>query len=217
VLGQLAGGVAHQIRNPLAAMKNAAYIVARGLSDRPNGQVERALRIIHDEVDRANHIIRELLDYARVRTPASCATKVSSIVEHALAMQEVPERITVSMDESVFQAPPGRVDLDPRWSGGSTTWCKTRWRRRRPRARFRSERERRTTASSSSSATPARGSRPTSAPRIFEPIVTTTTLGLGLGLVTARTLLEGQGGSLVLAETSTRGTTFEVSLPISKE
>jgi signal transduction histidine kinase len=50
--------------------------------------------------------------------------------------------------------------------------------------------------------------------RIFEPLVTTKSLGLGLGLVTAQTLIEGQNGRIVLRSTSPQGTTFEITLPV---
>src|SRR5262249_14719075 len=69
VLGQLAGGVAHQIRNPLAAIMNASYVLKRHLSPDQHQNVEDAIRIIHDEVRHANIIITGLLDYARVRAP----------------------------------------------------------------------------------------------------------------------------------------------------
>jgi PAS domain S-box-containing protein len=69
MLGQLAGGVAHQIRNPLAAIMNASYVLKRHLSPDQHPNVEDAIRIIHDEVRHANIIITGLLDYARMRTP----------------------------------------------------------------------------------------------------------------------------------------------------
>lgn len=52
--------------------------------------------------------------------------------------------------------------------------------------------------------------------RLFEPLVTTKALGLGLGLVTARTLIEGQGGTLAFVGAHPGGACFEVSLPIAE-
>ena len=51
--------------------------------------------------------------------------------------------------------------------------------------------------------------------RLFEPLVTTKPLGLGLGLVTARTLVEGQSGTLACTSGSGEGAVFELRLPVA--
>ena len=51
--------------------------------------------------------------------------------------------------------------------------------------------------------------------RLFEPLVTTKPLGLGLGLVTARTLIEGQVGAITLVAQDGPGACFEISLPLT--
>jgi signal transduction histidine kinase len=50
--------------------------------------------------------------------------------------------------------------------------------------------------------------------RIFDPFFTTKPTGMGMGLSICRTLIESHGGSLRLAKTNHRGSSFEISLPI---
>ena len=73
LVGQLAGAIAHQIRNPLGSIKNAAYLLKLSSGPSPDRDVTQSLAVIHDEVRRANQIITDLLDYARGSTPESNA------------------------------------------------------------------------------------------------------------------------------------------------
>ena len=66
VLGQLAGGLAHQLRNPLGAIQNAVALLRR--ENHVEGSMQ-ALSIIDEEVHRADRTIRDLLDYAAIRPP----------------------------------------------------------------------------------------------------------------------------------------------------
>src|SRR6202007_1173818 len=50
--------------------------------------------------------------------------------------------------------------------------------------------------------------------RIFEPFFTTKAAGMGLGLAICRTIIEDHGGKLRLAKSDSRGSTFEITLPV---
>jgi signal transduction histidine kinase len=58
------------------------------------------------------------------------------------------------------------------------------------------------------------GIHPQDQSRIFEAFFTTKRAGMGLGLAICRTIVERHAGSLVLAEASPTGSTFEVALPV---
>lgn len=62
-LAQMASGVVHQIRNPLAIIKNAAYLLRKKTGD--NEYLNDNIKIVEDEVDRMNNIAEELLRFAR--------------------------------------------------------------------------------------------------------------------------------------------------------
>ncbi len=64
--GRLAAEVAHQIKNPLGIINNAAFSLQRGFPGTDDSEVGRQLRIIRDEVDRSDRILTELIGFAEL-------------------------------------------------------------------------------------------------------------------------------------------------------
>jgi PAS domain S-box-containing protein len=212
VLGQLAGGLAHQIRNPLGAIANAASLLRRAVADLRRPELDVALEIIHEEVFRADRTITGLLDYARVREPDPRSVPVAELVERALESEHLPATIALTVEvaanlvvavdamqvqgalsnlvRNAVEAMPNGGTLAIRARGGDDGVII----------------EVRDTGV---------GLAPELQGRVFEPLVTTKPLGLGLGLSTARTLVEGQGGSIAFSSVPGRGTAFEIRLPAS--
>lgn len=213
-LGKLAGGLAHQIRNPLSVISNATNILRRALGStfpETGGAADptTALAIIREEVWRANRIITDLLDYARVREAVRVPNRVEDLVEHVLASREIPGRIRIVRELPAL--PPVVVDaaqvhgaldnlvenaFDAMPRGGTLI--------------FRAFAEGDAVVLSvedSGGGIPAE-----IRDRVFEPLLTTKPDGLGLGLTTARALVENQGGAIRF-QTSAEGTTFALVLP----
>lgn len=98
-LGQLAGGVAHDLRNPLGAIKNAIYYLNRRLADseesKSNPRILQFLNIISDEVDHANQIITDLLAFTRIGALCLSPTNLEDVLEESLAGIELKEHVTV--------------------------------------------------------------------------------------------------------------------------
>ena len=214
-LGKLAGGLAHQIRNPLSVISNATNILRRALGPVGDGDkasdASTALAIIREEVWRANRIITDLLDYARVRPAVKVPSRVSDLVDAALEGRELPARIRVVRD--LPDVPLVAVDaaqvhgaLDnlvrnafeamPR--GGTLT--------------FRAAVAESTVILSVQDT--GEGIPAEIRPRLFEPLLTTKPDGLGLGLTTARNLIENQGGA-IRCDTGPEGTRFDLLLPVA--
>ena len=64
--GRLAAEIAHQLKNPLAIINNAAWSLQRQASKDGNTSLGPQVQIIRDEVDRSDHILTELMGYARL-------------------------------------------------------------------------------------------------------------------------------------------------------
>ncbi len=110
VVGQLAGAIAHQIRNPLGSIKNAAYLLKLSSGPAPDRDVTQSLAVIHDEVRRANQIITDLLDYARISPATLRDVSLGYIVEQSLGGVQMPGAVSVSL--SVSDEAHVRADAD---------------------------------------------------------------------------------------------------------
>jgi signal transduction histidine kinase len=209
VLGQLAAGLAHQIRNPLAAISNAVAI-ARRQTPEANQRVHEALRIAGEEVWEANRTIADLLDFARIRPPQIGSVSLNTLIGGALEAEPLPETIRVEL-----ALPPLTLLVDERQVCDAV------------RNVIRNAREAMhgvgTLYFSASVAggvaelsirDTGEGVAEESQHLLFEPLVTSKPLGIGLGLSTARALVTNQGGSLEYVTQSQGGACFVLRLPL---
>ncbi len=211
VLGQLAGGVAHQIRNPLGAIMNATSILGhhQRLAEHPD--VAEALRVIREEIRHANVIITGLLDFARVRLPERTPIARTDLVERVLRMEPLPDNIRVErsletgppllIDEDLIRSALGNVvrnAVDAMPDGGVLGV-----------ALFTRGEELVIAITDTGP-----GISPGVAEHLFEPLRSSKPTGIGLGLPTARLFAEAHGGTLVFVD-SPRGARFELRLPLT--
>lgn len=211
LLGRLAGGLAHQIRNPLGAILNSVALLKRAIGDTPSESVRDALRVLEEESWGANRIITDLIDFMRVRKGTPEVVGLRNLVRRVVELQlesdaiefvaRVPE-VTVYVDiiqttsaltnlvRNAVEAMngEGRLTFEAVVDGGETVLLIE---------------------------DSGPGVCPTVEQRLFEPLLTTKPLGLGLGLSTARMLIEAQGGTLRLSR-ARPGAVFEVRLPASE-
>lgn len=211
VLGQLTGGLAHQIRTPLTAISNAAAVVRRKLGSAIDPDTQTALAILNEEVWEANRIITDLIDFARVRPPSSMEVAVDKLVDLALAAVPSVEGIDV-----VKQIPAGlRAWVDERQMrdalanvirNGYEAMCE------QGELTIIAAHDGASVLISIRDNGPGLGDD--AASHLFEPLLTTKALGLGLGLPTAKALIENQGGSILYAGKPGAGACFEIRIPI---
>jgi two-component system sensor histidine kinase HydH len=89
-IGELAAGVAHEIRNPLSSIKGFARFLAHSLSDRV--QEKEYAEIMVKEVDRINRVVNDLLTFARPLEPELAPTDVLELAEHTIRLVETDAR-----------------------------------------------------------------------------------------------------------------------------
>ena len=210
VLGQLAAGLAHQIRNPLAAIANAIAIARRQTTE-ANPRVQEALRIANDEIWEANRIIGDLLEFARIRPPRQAAIDLGELVISALEAEPRPASIRVTTE-----IPTISVLVDERQVRDAL------------RNLLRNAREaiaedgaihlKASIVGNEAELTiqdTGEGIAKEYRHLLFEPLITSKPLGLGLGLPTARALVMSQGGSLECQESRQSGACFTMRLPLT--
>lgn len=88
-LGEMAAGLAHEIRNPLGAIKGAAQFLDPG-PERPDSQF---LRIIVEETDRLNRVVTQFLDYSKPNTADRSRIDLSVVAEKTIELlrADVPD------------------------------------------------------------------------------------------------------------------------------
>jgi signal transduction histidine kinase len=209
VLGQLAGSLAHQIRNPLGAISNAVAVLRRQLSGQTTPAMDQALDIAQEEVWVANRIIADLLAYSRIRPPAQRSISVQELVDTVLGRETVPEG--VSIDERLggerLYVDPGQVadaianvirNACEAMDGQGTLTIASR----------RDEDSVELTIADTGV-----GISQEEIALLFEPLITSKPLGIGLGLTTARALVANQGGTLECEGEPGKGARFKLRLP----
>jgi signal transduction histidine kinase len=220
VLGQLAGGVGHELRNPLGAIKNAACFLHLALAS-PEPDVIETLQILEREVANCDRIISDLLDFARPKPPALQKVDLRQLTQATLAHQAVPEAVQVETRFDDAQPPvladPGQLELVlgnlirnavqamPQGGrlvvGSAGTRCDSAGRAEWAAVCI---------------ADTGEGIPPENLNRVFEPLFTTKAKGIGLGLALSKMLVEGQGGTITVESVVGQGATFTVWLPVNR-
>ncbi|MDD2301895.1 MAG: PAS domain S-box protein [Eubacteriales bacterium] len=226
VLGQLAGIVGHEIRNPLGVMNNAVYFLKTAMSD-ADDVVKEYLGIIKQEIDNSQRIISDLLGFARTKPPQARPVMVRGLVSESLGKCRVPDNIEVRTDipdilpqvnvdpfqigqvlqnliANAVQAMPegGALDIGARLVQGSALQGAD------------SNIEPETDWIEISVRDAGEGISPENMGKLFQPLFTTKTKGIGLGLVVCRNLTEANGGRIAVESEFRKGTTFRVLLPL---
>jgi signal transduction histidine kinase len=209
VLGQLAGSLAHQIRNPLGAISNAVAVLRRQLVDRPTPSIQHALDIAQEEVWSANRIIGDLLAYSRIRPPVQSDVPVVDLIHEALSRETVPDGVLV--DQRLASE---RVYVDAGQVGDAIAnvirnACEAMDGHGTLTIASRQEDE----WVELTIADTGVGISQEEIALLFEPLVTSKALGMGLGLTTARALVINQGGTLECEGERDKGARFKLRLP----
>jgi PAS domain S-box-containing protein len=96
MLGTLAGGVGHELRNPLGVISNSIYYLNL-VQPEANEKIRKHLGIIEHELSNATRIVSDLLDYAREINTQPQPGSVSELVEYALNFFPVPASISIKI------------------------------------------------------------------------------------------------------------------------
>jgi signal transduction histidine kinase len=214
-VGQLAAEVAHDLRNPLWAVRNTFYWLKKRLSEgEPPAEprVEKALELIENELRACSSIIDELLDFARERPLELCLTPMRELVADALAIVRVPNGVTlqnqvptqlpeIELDPTQFRQvlvnlAQNAVDALPEERGGTVS----------VRAKIAGGRLVLTVDDDGV------GIAPSVLPRIFEPLFTTRPKGTGLGLAIVAAIVKRHRGTISVKSEPDEGTHFEIAM-----
>jgi len=208
-LGQVAGGIAHELRNPLNVVKTSAYYLLNARNVTPERCVEH-LRRIERQVDLTNGALKTLLDFARLPLPTLRSTSVEPCVREALEAYPPGDGIRVAV-EPLDSLPRAVADADQlRIVFGNLI-------RNASEAMLLGGRLSITGSQGEEAvevaiADTGTGVSEADLSRILEPLYSTKSRGLGLGLAIVRSILDKCGGQLLVESEPGRGSVFTVRL-----
>ena len=214
-VGELASGVGHELRNPLNVIRNCAYLLNMSLADgKGDNEARETLRVLDKQIDVANNIVTDLMDFTRIRPPSQSKIDLKQVIDESLSWVAVPENVSIRNNTNgnplqvktdpeqisrVFSniisnaiqsmAHNGELNIDT-GTDENYVWVK-----------FTDN---------------GCGISEENMEKIFEPLFTTKPKGIGLGLAITKRLVEQNGGSIEVSSQAGQGTTFTVKLPLEK-
>jgi len=229
-VGQLSASIAHEIRNPLAAISGAVQVL-RGRALESDPDAARLIDIALRETDRLNQLITDFLVYAR---PAPERREIVCLAPVAAEVAEMLARVAPSGISLAVEVPGGlEVFADPGqlrqvlWNlvlnaaqampeGGQVRIAALAPAESPPQGGLREGRSREAEAKSAwveiSVSDQGVGIPPELRERIFDPFFTTRRQGTGLGLATVHRIVESHGGHIRVESSPGQGSTFRVRL-----
>ena len=214
-IGRMAASIAHEIRNPLAAMRGSIQMLRSEMdSDSSQGEL---MEIILRESDRLNRIITDFLNYARPRSLTQARVDVGDLLHQTFAlMRHSPE---INPDQTIVE----QLPVEPIFAEADEGQLKqVFWNLARNalqampqggtlRATLEKNSDNRLRIAFTDS---GRGMSPEQVDRLFEPF-SSTTGGTGLGLSIVYQIIRDHGGTINVRSLVGQGTTITVELPIA--
>ena len=211
-LGELATGLAHEIRNPLAGIAGVIEIIGRDLpATSPARAVVKDVRL---EIGRISRTLTDLLETARPRRPQVRRSNLNITVEHAvmLARQQVLSRPIKIELEKASELPDVEHDSDQVHQVLLNLLLNAVQAMEGP-GTVRVQIGSREGYASVAVSDTGRGISPQNLPNIFRPFYTTKGDGTGLGLSLAHRIVEDHHGRIEVSSAVGKGSTFTVVLP----
>lgn len=215
-VGELSAAVAHGIRNPLAGIRAAAQVAREEPED--VATVRENLEDIIGEVDRLEHRVRTLLDFARPFEPTLVAGDLNDHL--ARFAENVRKRVPPEIDFGVDLAPqlPPVVFDAVQTTEILEALLVNALEAMNGRGRLRLSTSQHTGENAAALEVEDSGPGMDAAQqaRIFDLFYTTKSSGTGIGLATVKRLVERQRGQIRVRSEVGRGTTFEIRLPLAE-
>jgi PAS domain S-box-containing protein len=217
-IGQTAGMVGHDIRNPLQAIAGELYLCKEELENVPFEKIKKEMRESLQNIEQnlfyIDKIVADLQDFTKPLNPTWEKVSIEHVIEEALLIVNIPSNLQVSIDiqknfpalnadqamlkralinliQNAVQAMPNGGKLQITANHTSTTV-------------------------EISIKDTGDGIPPEIQPKLFTPLFTTKSKGQGFGLAVVKRLIEAQNGTITYQTSPGKGTTFTIQLPIKQ-
>ncbi|MDA2920178.1 ATP-binding protein [Desulfobacterota bacterium AH_259_B03_O07] len=220
-VGQLAAGIAHEIRNPLNIIEGARYCISQMARDEGSFSVGKYLDYIKHEIDRTNSLVDRLIRFSKPGTRHFEQVDVNNIIEEIVILlrNQMEDKEIVLVKNLDFQIPKVMGDQNNLWQvfiniimnsfqampGGGELTIETGIDPKSSDKIFISFTDK------------GVGIKKENLSKIFDPFFTTKDTGTGLGLSVSYKIIDAHGGNIIVFSEESIGTTFIIELPVSQE
>lgn len=229
-LGQIAGNVGHELRNPLGVMSNAVYYLKTVMSD-ADENVKEYLNIIKSEINNSLRIISDLLDFSRVKMPQTQSTSINKLIQQSIGNCAVPDNVTIrlALPDTIPELMVDPLQMVQVLQNLITNGIQAmpeggelRISAQKVQKQDTSELPDFQTSSIENNfieisvTDTGKGITDENMKKIFQPLFTTKAKGIGLGLIVCKNLVEANGGRIEVESHFGKGTSFTVILPCER-
>ncbi|MGD0406527.1 MAG: ATP-binding protein [Candidatus Bathyarchaeia archaeon] len=214
-IGQTAGMVGHDIRNPLQAITSELYLAKEAIANSPHiedrTQTLESINIIEEQTDYISKIVSDLQDYARPLKPEYSEINLSGLIVSVFQTISIPDKIVLKIDVKDFP----KIKTDPTLIRRALTNLINNAIQAMPNGGnlkiIATKTENKAVIAISDT---GKGIPEEIKPKLFTPLVTTKAKGQGLGLAVVKRLVEALNGSITFESQEGKGTTFTIQLPL---
>ncbi len=210
-IGKLSGSVAHDIRNPLGAISNSIFYLKLISNDQTDSKVMKHISLMERQVERVSEIINDLMEFSRENEPELVKGDINRLIIRSVESIQLPDSIQLvtELDQSLptFSFDATQIDriisnllsnaIQAMPDGGMITVL-SRIAGKYIEVEMRDD---------------GVGIAREKNKNIFEPLYTTKSKGVGLGLSIVKTFVEKHNGTIEVESEKGKGTSFTVKLP----
>jgi PAS domain S-box-containing protein len=217
-LGQLTATVSHEIRNPLSTVRTAVYSIEKAIKNNDLEKVGHILKLAERNIVRCDNIINELLGYTRKRELFSIKVDIDEWLTRTLSefdissevefIEDLQSGVEVLLDTEHFRrvmvnlvdnALHSLVDNN---EGKKILKISTRKNKNNLELIIKDT---------------GIGIRKENIERIFDPLFSTKSFGIGLGLSVVKQIVEEHGGTIIIESEEGKGSTVTIVLPLKSK
>jgi signal transduction histidine kinase/PAS domain-containing protein len=218
-IGQTAGMVGHDIRNPLQSIIGEVYLVNSELATLPDGKekanIKESLDMIKQNTEYMNKIVLDLQDFAKPLNPCDEETNIEQMIQELLTKNSVPESIQTE----------AQIESDARVVRADSAYMKrilgnlvSNAVQAMPKGgKLTVQAHLETSAVVIMVKDTGVGIPEDAKDKLFTPLFTTKSKGQGFGLAVVKRLTEALGGTVTFETKEGTGTTFTIRLPQNKK
>ena len=210
-IGRMAGAIAHEFRNQLGVIRNSAYFIKMKLEAKDE-KIKRHLEILDEQVVETEAIIGNILTFSKTKHPEFQRINLKDLLLKSASKLKIPEGIKLSLDAAADDL---MVNADPLQMGGIfVNLILNALQAMEEKGSLLIKVEKINSYVTIIFTDTGVGIKEEDQKKLFEPFFSTKARGIGLGLATAKLIIEAHQGSIAVKSDYGKGASIIIKLPL---